>query len=114
MSLKQALRSGVAAACIASVAAPAGLAAPAAPAKASVEVRVAQAETFSRLEVRGGRATAKRDGQTLTLSFDRDADPDIARLRTAPPKWIKTAEKRHAGGRLQLVITLAENADSKV
>jgi tetratricopeptide (TPR) repeat protein len=79
-----------------------------------VEVRVAQAETFSRLEIRGGRPTAKRDGQTLTLSFERDGDPDIARLRTAPPKWVKAAEKRRAGGRLQLVLTLAEDAEVKV
>jgi len=50
----------------------------------------------------------------LTLIFPRDADPDISRLRTAPPKWIKTAEKRHLGGHLQIVFTLAADADAKV
>jgi tetratricopeptide (TPR) repeat protein len=96
------------------------MAAPAAAAAASktaLDVRVAQAETFSRLEFHwkgAARATTARDGQVLTVSFDRDADPDIARLRTAPPRWIKTAEKRHAGGRLQLVVTLADDADAKM
>ncbi|MFN3582363.1 endoglucanase [Phenylobacterium sp.] len=119
MRLRQALRSGVAAACIASVAAPAGAVAPAAEAlaKSALEVRVAQAETFSRLEFhwKGTAALSHaREGQALVLTFSRDADPDISRLRTSPPRWIKTAEKRHAGGRLQLVITLADDADAKI
>src|SRR5689334_22209854 len=112
MTLKGVLRSGVAAACIVSIAAPASIAAPVAKAVATrggLDVRVASAETFSRIEITGGRASAKRDGQTVTFTFARDADPDIARLRTAPPKWIKTAEKRHVGGRLQLVVTLADD-----
>ncbi|MGA0607445.1 endoglucanase [Phenylobacterium sp. VNQ135] len=119
MSLRQALRSGVAAACIASVAAPASAVAPAvdALAKGPLDVRVAQAETFSRIEFhwKGQAAVSSaRDGQQLTLTFSRDADPDISRLRTSPPRWVKTAEKRHAGGKLQLVITLADDADAKV
>ena len=119
MSLRQALRSGVAAICIAGVAAPAGLASPQAMvAPAGLDVHVAQADSFSRVEFhwagKGGQAQAKRDGQTLTFTFGRDADPDIARLRTAPPRWIKTAEKRHVGGRLELVLTLTDDADAKV
>ena len=50
----------------------------------------------------------------ITLSFGRDADPDISRLRAGPPRWIKTAEKRHAGGRLQIVLTLADDGDTFV
>jgi hypothetical protein len=123
MSLRQALRSGVAAVCIAGLVAPAGLAQPpaatdAARAHGPLEVHVAQADGFSRVEFhwsgKGGLATAKRDGQTLTFRFGRDADPDIARLRTDPPRWIKTAEKRHVGGRLELVLTLADDAEAKV
>ncbi len=60
MALKRALRSGVAAACIASVAAPAGIAAPAvkavAPAAAAPDVRVATAEP-PRASKSPGRAT---------------------------------------------------------
>jgi len=122
VSLRQALRSSVAAVCIAGVATPVGFAAPAAKPAAgagdALDVRVAQAETFSRVEFhwrgKGGQAKAVREGQTLTFRFGRDADPDIARLRNAPPRWIKSAEKRHAGGRLELVLTLAEDADAKV
>ena len=120
MSLRQALRSGVAAVCIAGLATPAGYAAPQSAPNAGglLDVRVAQAETFSRVEFRwrgkGGEAKAVREGQRLTFRFGRDADPDIARLRNAPPRWIKTAEKRHVGGRLELVLTLADEADAKV
>ena len=117
MSLRQALRSGVAAVCIAGLAAPAVAVGPPA-ARGPLDVRVAQAETFSRVEFhwkgKGGQAQTSREGQTLTFRFGQDADPDIARLRTAPPRWIKTAEKRHVDGRLELVLTLADDADAKV
>lgn len=135
MTLRRALNSGVAAICIAAVAAPTGAVtpapAPAAPAKAApkpaakpaargsggLEVRVAQARDFSRIEFHGAgaaRAAMKRDGQTLTLSFPGDANPDLARLRTSPPRWIKGAEARRVGGRLHLILTLADDADAKV
>ena len=78
-------------------------------------MRVAQANGFSRVEFRGAPdAQVKKVGQTLVFTFPRDADPDIARLHTAPPKWIKTAEKKHVGGRLQLSLTLTDDADYKV
>jgi len=117
VSLRRALRSGVAAAAIASVVAPNGAWAVAhAPAKAAgIDVHVAQAQDFSRIEFHGAPAVkASRDGQTLTLRFARDDDPDIARLHTDPPRWIKGAEKRHVGGHLELVLTLADDADAKV
>ena len=117
MTFKSALRSGVAAACIVSLAAPPGLAAAAAKAVAQrggPELRVATTDSFSRVEILGARSTAHQEGQTITLTFDRDGDPDIARLRTSPPKWFTGAEKRHVNGRLQLVLTLAENAEAKV
>jgi tetratricopeptide (TPR) repeat protein len=117
MRLRQVLRTGVAAACIASVAAPAGIAAQPAQSQVrreGIEVRVASTATFSRVEVRGGRATGRQDGQTIILTLDRDGDPDISRLRTAPPKWFKTAEKRRVNGRLQLILTLADDAEAKI
>ena len=117
MTLKKALRSGVAAACILGVAAPTSLAAPAVQAavkRGGPEVRVATTESFSRVEIRGGAVAVRRDGQTVTLIFAGDRDPDIARLRTSPPKWFKAAEKRRTGGRLQLILTLADNADVRV
>lgn len=121
MDLRRALRSSVAAACIAGLAAPTGLAVPAAAyAQAAprpvLQVAVAQAEDFSRLEFKlGGRAPAmnvRREGQVLVLRFPRDAEADIARLRIAPPRWLKSAEARRAGGALELVLTLADDADA--
>ncbi|HEY2750595.1 endoglucanase [Phenylobacterium sp.] len=110
MDLRQALRAGVATLAVAAaIVVPAG----AAP-RAGIELRIAQANGFSRLEFPGAAsAQVKRKGQTLTLTFPRDADPDISRLRTSPPKWIKTAEKRHVAGRLELVLTLTDDADFK-
>jgi tetratricopeptide (TPR) repeat protein len=116
MNLRRALRSGVAAACIAGVAAPVGYAAPAVSSRSALEVRVAQARDFSRLEFHwtgGARVTERRDGQTLTLRFSRDAEPDIALIRATPPRWLKAIETRHVGGALEVVLTLAEGADAK-
>jgi|KBSSwiStaDraftv2_1062776.scaffolds.fasta_scaffold05468_7 tetratricopeptide (TPR) repeat protein len=115
MGLKRALRSSVAAICIAAVAAPAGLAAPAAKVASApgLEVRVARAKTFSRVEFRGGgRPTIAREHGAVVLTFGRGLDPDLARLRTSPPPWIKAAEARSAGGRLQIVLTLTDDADA--
>ena len=118
MRLKQALHCGVAAICIAAVAAPAGLAAPvrAAPREA-LDVRVGEAKEFSRIELNwigGAKSSVRRAGQVLTISFNRDAKPDLARLRVDPPRWLKAAEARHVGGRLSLVLTLADDAEAKV
>jgi tetratricopeptide (TPR) repeat protein len=109
LNLRHTLRAGVAAIAVASVVAPAGAA------TSGLDVRVAQADNFSRVEFRGApQAAMKRSGQVLTFTFAHDSDPDIARLRTSPPKWIKTAEKKHVGGRLELALTLADDADAKV
>ena len=113
MSLRHTLQAGVATIAVISVAAPSATGA--AQAVQGMEVRVGQAETFSKLEFRGASVTGtKRAGQVLTFSFARNADPVISRLRTAPPRWIMTAEKTHAGGRLQLAVTLSDDAEAKV
>ncbi|MGZ6038679.1 MAG: endoglucanase [Phenylobacterium sp.] len=114
MNLRQSLRAGVAAIAVASVVAPAGAAAPNS-VQAGIDVRVSQADGFSHVEFHGApEGQVKRSGDTLTIDFPRDADPDISRFHTAPPKWIKTAEKRRVHGHLQLAITLASDADYKV
>jgi tetratricopeptide (TPR) repeat protein len=119
MRLSQFLRGGVAAACLASAAWPASALAPEAASapRGSLDVRVAQADAFSRVEFHWAgqaRMTSRREGRVLTLVFNRDADPDISRLRTAPPKWIETAEKRRVGGHLEVAVTLADDADVRV
>lgn len=118
MRLRRTLHSGVAAACILAVATPSTLVAQSASAVAAepLQVRVAQARDFSRVEFvwRGqARVTTRRDGQTLTLRFSRDADPDLSRLRVSPPRWIEGAAARRVGGVLEIDIRLAEGADAR-
>ena len=111
------LRSGVAAACIVSVAAPTSLPAVAFAAAAQLEVRTAQARDFTRIEFRwagGAKVSQSRNGQTLTLRFSRDAKPDLSNLRILPPKWLKGAEARHTAGGLEIDLRLDDNADAKV
>jgi tetratricopeptide (TPR) repeat protein len=112
MRLSRALRDSAAVICIASVAAPTVAVAPA-KAAAGVEVRVARSRDFSRVEFRGVRPKVVREGQSVIFSFPRDADPDLARLRTSPPPWIKATEARRAPGRLEVVVTLADDADAR-
>ncbi len=116
-SFRAILRSGVAAACIVSVAAPATLPTLAFAAASPLEVRTAQARDFTRIEFRwagGARVSQRRDGQTLTLRFSRDARPDLSTLRIMPPKWLKGAQSRHTGGGLEIDLLLADDAEAKV
>ncbi len=116
-SFRAILRSGVAAACIVSVAAPATLPTLAFAAASPLEVRTAQAKDFTRIEFRwagGARVSQRRDGQTLTLRFSRDAKPDLSTLRIMPPKWLKGAQARHVGGGLEIDLLLADDAEAKV
>jgi tetratricopeptide (TPR) repeat protein len=115
--MRQVLRASVAAAaCFALVTVPA-LAEPttAAPAQAPLAIRIGQAQDFSRIEFRwaaGAEMGAHRDGQVLTLSFNRDAKPDLSTLKSVPLKWIKSVDVRHDKGRIAFVLTLTDDADA--
>lgn len=116
-SLRAILRSGVAAACIVSVAAPATLPTLAFAAASPLEVRTAQARDFTRIEFRwagGARVSQRRDGQTLTLRFSRDAKPDLSTLRIMPPRWLKGAQSRRTASGLEIDLLLADDAEAKV
>jgi len=118
MTLRQLLRSSVAAAVIAGTLAPSVYAAPPPPAaRASLDVRVAQAADFSRIEFHwsgGAKLVSHREGQTLVLRFNRDANPDLSTLKIAPPRWLKASEARHINGGLEIVITLTDDADARL
>jgi len=117
MNLRRTLRSGVAAACIAGVAAPVGYAAPVAASRSALDVRVAQAKDFSRIEFHwagGAQVRSRREGQTLVLRFNRDARPDLTLLRAIPPRWLKGAEARREGGVLEIRLDLTDDADARV
>jgi len=87
-------------------------------ARPALDVRVATARDFTRVELRWARPagmTVRRDGRQLVLAFDRPALPDISRLRVDPPRFLETAEARRTPrGGLELALTLAEGADAKV
>jgi len=86
-----------------------------APAQAPLTIRIGQAQDFSRIEFRwaaGAQMGAHRDGQVLTLSFSRDAKPDLATLKSVPLKWIKSVDVRHDKGRIAFVLTLTDDADA--
>lgn len=118
MTLRQLLRSSVAAAVIAGTLAPSTYAAPPpVAARGSLDVRVAQAADFSRVEFHwsgGARMVSHREGQTLVLRFSRDANPDLSTLKIAPPRWIKSSEARHVNGVLEIVLTLTDDADARL
>jgi hypothetical protein len=113
----QPLRAAVAAiAALAIAAAPAAAEAPAAaPAQAALTIRIGQAEDFSRVEFRwaaGAQMGVRRAGQVLTISFSRDAKPDLGILKTVPLKWIKSVDVRHEKGGVVFALTLSDDADA--
>ena len=117
MRLAQPLRAAVAAITAAALSVAPALAEPpvVAPAQAALTIRIGQAEDFSRIEFRwaaGAGMTAHRDGQVLTLSFGRDAKPDLGALKSVPLKWIKSVGVRHDKGRIAFVLTLMDDADA--
>jgi len=106
---------------MAAVAVPAGAALPAPkpapPARQPLEIKVGQSDKFSRIEFHwagGAKAAAKRDGQVVTVRFNRNARPDMSQLKVFPPKWLKSAEAVTVGGALEVRLTLADDADAKV
>lgn len=114
MHLKRALTSSVATICMVAIGLPMGTAAAAAP---GLAVKVGQARDFTRIEVSGpgaAGAAVSRSGQSVTLRFAVDAYPDIAVLRTSPPKWIKSVEGRRFKGRYELSILLVDDADLRI
>ncbi len=120
MRLNRLLRSSLAAIVMLGLIAPSGLAeGPPAVQRApgsALGVNVAQSSDFSRIEFRfpgGAHVTTRRDGQKLILHFSRYMKPDMTRLRVDPPRFLKAADDRNAGG-LEITLTLADGADAKV
>jgi tetratricopeptide (TPR) repeat protein len=118
--LKPALRAAIAGTLVVALAAPTSFAeGPPALRRlpgSALAVSVAQSADFSRIEFRfagGAHMTARRSGQTLVLRFSRYARPDMTRLRVDPPKWLKGASDKNAGG-LEITLQLADDADAKV
>lgn len=119
MRLRRLLRTTALASCIVAVAAPPGLAADPVvserPVGGGMEVRVGEANGFSRVEFTGARGvTSRREGQDLVLRVTGPGNPDLALLRVHPPKFVKAAKVVRADGGLDVRLTLDEGADAKV
>jgi tetratricopeptide (TPR) repeat protein len=113
------LRSTTAALTALSLALPAGAAAPARPKAGAgpLDIRVGEAKDLSHIEFRWSGAVkmgSRRDGQDLILTFNRQAQPDLSRLRVDPPRFLKTTEVRTTGGGLEVIMHLTPDADAKV
>jgi tetratricopeptide (TPR) repeat protein len=113
------LQSSAAAALLAAVAVPVGGSTPKPEpaARLPLEVKVAQADDFSRVEFHwmgGAKAASRRDGQTVILRFGRNGQPDLSQLRVFPPKWMKGAEASTVNGGLEVKIFLTDDADAKI
>jgi tetratricopeptide (TPR) repeat protein len=115
MRLARTLRAAVAAAAILGLTAAPGVAEIPGAAQPGLVLRLGQADQFSRVEFRwagAARMSVHRQGQVLTVSFNRDAQPDLATLKTAPMKWIKSVDVRHGKAGLAFVFTLTDDADA--
>ena len=114
MRLGRTLRVSLAAlSIVAAVAAPVAAESPL-PAATGLSLRVGQADNFSRLEFRwagGARLAVRRAGQVVTVSFNRDARPDLSPITAVPLKWVRSIETHHDGGVISFVITLTDDAD---
>jgi tetratricopeptide (TPR) repeat protein len=80
-----------------------------------IEVKVGTTPTFSRIEFHGAQpVSARREGDDLVLRFGQVADPDLARLRVSPPRFLKTAEAKPVAGGLEIRLILADEAQAKL
>jgi hypothetical protein len=80
-----------------------------------IVLKVGQAKDFSHIQFDGLQPRAvRRDGADLVLSFPGGELPDIAELRAAPPRFLKTATAAKAGGGVELRLTLAPDALAKI
>jgi tetratricopeptide (TPR) repeat protein len=78
-----------------------------------LQVNVGQSPDLTKIEFRGAAMHAARTGNTLVLTFSGAGKPDLSRLTVDPPRWLKSAKSDLSGGRLQLTLTLADDADAK-
>jgi tetratricopeptide (TPR) repeat protein len=82
---------------------------------ADVVISVGQAADFSHIEFRGAQPhNARREGSDLVLRFGSVAPPDIARLKLAPPRFLKSAAAASVNGATEIRLTLAPGAEAKV
>ncbi len=95
--------------------APAQAAGPAARAEvARAEIRIGQADRFTRLELAGLAPKVSRQGADIVLAYPGAALPDVARLKITPPRFLKGADVERRAGLALVRLHLAEGADARM
>ena len=82
-------------------------------AQGGLAISVGQSADLSHIEFKGAGVQVRRNGQTLIVSLGKASQPDLTRLKVDPPKWLRSTDAAVANGRLQLTLTLADDADAK-
>ena len=78
-------------------------------------IKVGQAKDFSHIQFDGLQPrSVRRDGADLVLGFPGSTLPDLAQLRVAPPRFLKTASASRSGQGVELRLTLAADALAKI
>jgi tetratricopeptide (TPR) repeat protein len=79
------------------------------------EILVGAAKGLSRIEFKGTQpVSARRDGADIVLRFGDIPAPDLARLHTDPPKYLKGATAAPVKGGMELRLTLDDGAEAHV
>lgn len=77
-------------------------------------LRVGEQPTFTRLTFDWSAfATAKlsRDGNAVTIGFDRKAEIDLSRLKTDPPRFLQSASDRAGPESLEVTLVVADGVE---
>jgi len=80
-----------------------------------MQVRLGQADGFSRIEFVAARGvSSRREGQDLILTLTGPGDPDLALLNIHPPRFVKAAKAVRTPGGLSVRLTLDPGADARI
>ena len=80
-----------------------------------VQIQVGTAKGLSRLEFKGTQpVSARREGADVVLRFADIPAPDLARLHTDPPKYLKAATASNVKGGLEVRLTIEDGAEARL
>jgi len=81
-----------------------------------VTIRIGANQGFTRIEfagIVGSRARIRRDGSSVIVRIGSTAAPDVTRLKVDPPPGVQKVETRATTDATEVVLTLAEGADTR-
>ncbi len=84
--------------------------------RTQIDVRVGHSDKAGRIEIygqAGSRASVRKQGNQVLVRIRGNQLPDIGDLRVNPPPGVSTVDVRRDGNAVELVLTLAEGAESR-